>query len=80
MLMLHRSENVGGTMRMDDVSSVEVAPGATLKFAPGGYHLMCMDPSPALKPGARVAVTLSFVDGTKVDERILGSRRGREIS
>ena len=66
MLMLHRSENVGGTMRMDDVSSVEVAPGATLKFAPGGYHLMCMDPSPALKPGARVAVTLSFVDGTKV--------------
>jgi copper(I)-binding protein len=66
MLMLHKSEDVGGTMRMDDVSSVEVAPRATLKFAPNGYHLMCMDPSPALKSGGRVAVTLDFADGTKV--------------
>jgi copper(I)-binding protein len=66
MLMLHKSENVGGTMRMEDVASVEVAPHATLKFAPGGYHLMCMNPSPALKPGAHVAVTLVFSDGKKV--------------
>ena len=66
MLMLHRSKNTGGTMRMEDVSSVEVAPRATLKFAPGFYHLMCMNPSPALKPGAHVAVTLVFSDGTKV--------------
>lgn len=66
MLMLHKSENVGGTMRMEDVASVEVAPHATLKFAPGGYHLMCMDPRSALKPGARVPVTLEFADGTKL--------------
>jgi hypothetical protein len=69
MLMLHKSENVGGTMRMEDVASVEVAPRATLKFAPGGYHLMCMDPSPALKPGARVSVTLEFADGTKLQSQ-----------
>jgi periplasmic copper chaperone A len=66
MLMLHKSENIGGMMRMDEVSSVEVAPRATLKFAPGFYHLMCMNPNPALKPGAHVAVTLVFSDGTKV--------------
>jgi hypothetical protein len=66
MLMLHKSENAGGAMRMVDVSSVEVAPRATLKFAPAGYHLMCMDPSPALKPGAHVAVTFIFDDGTNV--------------
>jgi copper(I)-binding protein len=66
MLMLHQSENVGGTMRMEDVASVEVAPGATLKFAPGGYHLMCIDPSPGLKPSGHAAVTLVFADGTKV--------------
>ena len=65
MLMLHKSKNTGGMMRMEDVFSVEVAPRATLKFAPGGYHLMCMDPSPALKPGAHAAVTLTFSDGTK---------------
>ncbi|HEY0281314.1 MAG TPA: copper chaperone PCu(A)C [Rhizomicrobium sp.] len=66
MLMLHKSENVGGTMRMEEVSSVDVAPRATLKFAPGSYHLMCMNPSPALKPGAHVAVTLAFSGGAKV--------------
>ena len=66
MLMLHKSETVGGTMRMEDVASIEAAPRATLKFAPGGYHLMCMDPSPALKPGAHTAVTLIFSDGAKV--------------
>ena len=66
MLMLHKSENVGGTVRMIDVSSVEVAPHATLKFAPGGYHLMCMDPNPELKPGAHASVTLIFSDGAKV--------------
>jgi len=63
MLMLHRSENVGGTMRMKDVAAVEVPPHAALKFAPGGYHLMCMDPGPALKHGAHVAVTLVFSGG-----------------
>jgi hypothetical protein len=66
MLMLHKSEDVGGTMRMEEVASIEVAPGATLKFAPGGYHLMCMPPSAGLKPGGHVAVTLDFADGAKV--------------
>lgn len=62
MAMLHRSTATG----MEDVSSVAVAPGATVKFAPGGYHLMCMNPTGAIKPGAKVSVTLSFSDGSKV--------------
>ena len=66
MLMLHKSENVGGMTHMEEVSGVDLAPRATMKFAPGGYHLMCMNPNPALKPGAHVAVTLIFADGTKV--------------
>ena len=24
----------------------------TVEFEPGGYHLMCMKPKPAMKPGA----------------------------
>ena len=66
MLMLHKSGDVGGTMRMDEVGSIEVAPHATLKFAPGGYHLMCMMPSTGLKPGQHTPVTLTFGDGTNV--------------
>jgi copper(I)-binding protein len=45
---------------------VDVGAGATLKFAPGGYHLMCMDPTPAIRPGNRVPVTLTFADGRRL--------------
>jgi periplasmic copper chaperone A len=65
MLMLHKSESRNGVGMMEDVASIEIPAGGTLKFAPGGYHLMCMDPTPAMKPGASVVVTLKFADGTK---------------
>jgi copper(I)-binding protein len=65
MLMLHRSIQSGGMSSMEDVASVPVAPGATVAFAPGGYHLMCMDTSPAMTPGSTVAVTLKFSDGSR---------------
>jgi hypothetical protein len=48
------------------VTSVDVAPGATLRFEPGGYHLMCMDAKPMIKPGAMVPVTLGFKNGEKL--------------
>ena len=34
-------------------------------FKPGGYHLMCMKPKPAMTPGAEVPVTLAFADGNE---------------
>jgi copper(I)-binding protein len=63
MLMMHESLNSGGMGTMKPVDSVDVAPGATLKFAPGGYHLMCMDAKPILKPGSHVPVVLHFAGG-----------------
>jgi len=66
MLMLHKSTQSGGMGSMEDVDSVAVPPGGTIKFAPGGYHLMCMDPTPAVKPGGKVSVELSFADGGKL--------------
>ena len=66
MLMLHQSENMGGMMDMKDVASVNVPAGGTIKFSPGGYHLMCMDTTKAIQPGKTVPVTLEFGDGTKV--------------
>ncbi|MDE2181597.1 MAG: copper chaperone PCu(A)C [Alphaproteobacteria bacterium] len=67
MIMLHKSSDKEGMSSMEEVSQVNVAPGATLKFAPGGYHLMCMDPKPSLKPGKSVDVSLLFADGTKLE-------------
>ena len=65
MLMLHRSTQSGGMSSMEDVASVPVAAGGTVMFAPGGYHLMCMDPSPAMKSGSTVTVMFKFSDGSK---------------
>jgi len=66
MLMLHLSENNGGMSSMRHVDSIDVAPGGVLEFKQGGYHLMCMQPGPAIKPGATVPVTLTFQDGANV--------------
>ncbi len=65
MLMLHLSENKGGMSAMREVTGVDVAPGATLRFEPGSYHLMCMGAKPAIRPGAEVPVTLTFKSGVK---------------
>jgi copper(I)-binding protein len=65
MLMLHKSSDASGMSSMSDVESIPVPAGGTVMFAPGGYHLMCMEPAAALKPGAKALVTLVFSDGTK---------------
>ena len=64
MLMLHESKEMGGMSTMKDVSELEIPAGATFRFTPGNFHLMCMDPTKAMKPGASVDVTLRFSDGT----------------
>jgi len=66
MLMLHKTADMNGMSSMGDVASIPVVAGDTLKFAPGGYHLMCMNPTAAMRPGTKVAVTLEFAGGTKI--------------
>jgi hypothetical protein len=66
MLMLHKSESMNGMASMADVTSVPVPAGGFVAFAPGGYHLMCMSPTAAMKPGASVPVSLQLADGTRV--------------
>jgi copper(I)-binding protein len=66
MLMLHKSDTMNGMASMEDVTSVPVPAGGFVAFAPGGYHLMCMNPTAAMKPGARVPVSLQFADGTRI--------------
>lgn len=63
-LMIHQSMDHGGMTMMMPVTKVAIQPGGTLAFAPGGYHLMCTETKPVLKPGASVPVTLNF-DGAQ---------------
>ena len=47
------------TMRPIDGGLI-IEPGKTLKFAPGGYHLMFIELKNSLKQGEKVPVTLKF--------------------
>ena len=67
MTMLHRSMDNGGMSHMEDVQSVVVPAHGTLAFSPGGYHIMCMSPTPEVSAGSSITVTLQFADGTKLD-------------
>lgn len=66
MLMLHKSSTGSGMSSMSDVESLDVPAGGTVAFAPSGLHLMCMDPTPAMKRGAIVPVTLELAGGKTV--------------
>ncbi|WP_428375320.1 copper chaperone PCu(A)C [Lichenicoccus sp.] len=55
-----------GMTSMHAVAAIEIPPGATVRFTPGGYHLMCEQPGPAVAPGRTVPVTLHFSDGSSL--------------
>ena len=77
-LMLHLSSDDKGMGSMVDVPKVTVPAGGTARFAPGGYHLMCMDPKPSIRPGRAIPVALHFSDGTSlVVHFIVRNARGK---
>jgi copper(I)-binding protein len=64
MMMLHRSKAENGVDKMMSVKAITVPAHGSIRFAPGGYHIMCMQPKAIVKPGHSVPVTLSFGDGS----------------
>ncbi|WP_246327228.1 copper chaperone PCu(A)C [Burkholderia guangdongensis] len=66
MAMLHQTQRNGSTSTMVMVDKATVPANGTLKFAPGGYHLMLEKPKQPLKVGMSIPMTFSFGDGEKV--------------
>lgn len=64
MAMIHEMAEKDGVMTMSDPGPVALADGATVSFAPGGLHVMAMEPSADWKAGGMVNVTLVLSDGT----------------
>ncbi len=50
----------GGSMKMREVSSIELPAGQTVELKPGGFHVMLMGLKHRLKAGEKVSVTLRF--------------------
>ena len=57
---LHSMSMDGEIMRMRAIPSIAVAPGAVVKLAPGGLHIMLEDIKRPLKKGDKIPMTLHF--------------------
>jgi hypothetical protein len=65
---IHEMAVENGVMKMRALDNgLTIDPGKTVKFAPGGYHLMLQDLKGALKQGDKVPVTLQFEKAGKVN-------------
>jgi periplasmic copper chaperone A len=63
----HRSLTKEGVSDMAAVDTVTVAPHSSVRFSPGGYHIMLMQPKRSLQPSDRVLITLQFADGHSLE-------------
>lgn len=66
MTMIHDYAESAGKAQMVMTDAVPLAQGTPVTFAPGGLHVMAMDPGDALKAGGMAKVTLTLSDGTGI--------------
>lgn len=59
---LHESVQENGMVRMRDVGAITIAPGETLRFVPGGLHVMVYGRAAAPRVGEQVGVCLVLDD------------------
>lgn len=65
---IHEMSMEGGIMKMRPLpNGVEIKPGQTVTFKPGGYHVMFTGLRKPLEKGQRVNATLQFEKAGKVD-------------
>ena len=66
MPMIHRTVVEAGVSRMRPAGKLVVAPGESLRFEPGGLHLMLMRPLQPLAEGDIARIRLVLADGRRV--------------
>ncbi len=64
--MLHETVTTDGIVTMRHRMAIEIGPGETVAFAPGGIHIMLMNPTGAVAPGETIAGVLRLGDGSAV--------------
>lgn len=60
---IHRTEIQDGVARMVQQDRIVIEPHQALSLAPGGYHLMLMALTTALKPDENIPVQLQWAEG-----------------
>lgn len=65
---IHEMSMNGGVMKMRELKDgVEIAPGATVEFKPGSYHVMFVDIAKPFAKGDKVKASLTFEKAGKLD-------------
>ena len=62
---MHQTASDGAMSTMKPVTEVPLAAGETVKFEPGGYHVMLFDLDPRLRFEKATRITLAFDNGDK---------------
>jgi copper(I)-binding protein len=78
---LHNMQMDGNIMRMRDVKTIAIAPGASVAMAPGGgYHLMMIGIHQPFVVGKDIPLTLQFEHAGKVDVMLHVQERGAPMT
>lgn len=64
---LHEHIHQDGLMKMQQIDSVEIAPGAAVEFKPGSHHFMLFGLQQPLTEGSSYPMTLSFEQAGDVE-------------
>lgn len=76
---LHIMSMDDGVMRMRRIESVDLPAGETVKFKPGGYHVMLLDLKQPLEAGGKFALTLLVEDNKQEVTRYLVTAHVRNL-
>jgi len=63
MTMIHDYAENAGKVQMVMTDAVPLTEGMPVSFAPGGLHVMAMEPAETLKAGATAMITLTLSNG-----------------
>jgi copper(I)-binding protein len=61
---IHQTIEHGGMMRMEAVPTLIIEPDSTVQLAPGGLHLMMMNPTEPTEPGDVLKIIIELDDGS----------------
>ncbi len=67
---IHEMAMDGGMMKMRAVKGIDLTPGATVEFRPGGYHVMLEELKQPLKQGDQIPVLLTFEKAGTVEIKV----------
>ena len=73
---LHKTTTENGIASMRPVPALDVKPGTTVVFKPGGYHIMLMELKEPLVAGQSFPLSLTFEKAGKMDVTVTVEKAG----